>query len=42
MRESIVDSARAYVERHHNWADSVTALSDLYEEAIAGCTTIAA
>lgn len=42
MRESIIEAARAYVEKHHKWSDSVTALSNLYEEAIAGSTTIAA
>jgi glycosyltransferase involved in cell wall biosynthesis len=34
-RENIIHSARAYVERHHNWSESVEALSKSYEDAIA-------
>jgi len=35
LRQSIIESARAYVERHHDWSDSVSALLNSYAEAIA-------
>jgi sugar transferase (PEP-CTERM/EpsH1 system associated) len=35
LRERLIDAGRAYVERQHNWAESVTALSNSYSAAIA-------
>jgi glycosyltransferase involved in cell wall biosynthesis len=35
VREKLIHTARAFVERHHNWARSVAALSDCYRSAVA-------
>lgn len=34
LRQSILESARAYVERYHNWSDSLSALLNSYSETI--------
>jgi hypothetical protein len=38
LREKLIDAGRAYVERNHNWARSVAALSNTYRAAIADFT----
>ena len=35
LREKLIDAGRTYVERNHNWATSVAALSNTYRAAIA-------
>jgi sugar transferase (PEP-CTERM/EpsH1 system associated) len=35
LREQVMQAGRAYVEEHHNWADSVRVLSNSYTAAIA-------
>ena len=35
LRDKLVQAARTYVERHHNWTGCVTALCNAYTEAIA-------
>jgi glycosyltransferase involved in cell wall biosynthesis len=35
LREKLIETARDYVERHHNWAESVKALSNSYRKAMA-------
>jgi glycosyltransferase involved in cell wall biosynthesis len=35
VREKLIETARDYVERHHNWAESVMALSNSYRKAMA-------
>ena len=35
LREKLIGAGRAYVERQHNWADSITGLTDSYKEAMA-------
>jgi glycosyltransferase involved in cell wall biosynthesis len=35
LRERLIGAGRAYVEQHHDWADSVRALSESYNKAIA-------
>ena len=42
LRTKLIEAARAYVEYHHNWADSVTALADSYQAAIYHFTARAA
>jgi polysaccharide biosynthesis protein PslH len=34
LRQTLIESARGYVERHHNWSDSVSALLNSYAETI--------
>lgn len=38
LREKLVEAGRAYVERQHRWADSITALTDSYKAAMADFT----
>lgn len=38
LREKLIGAGRAYVERQHNWADSVTGLTDSYKAAMADFT----
>jgi len=35
LREKLIEGGRAYVERHHNWAESIQALSNSYRAAVA-------
>jgi len=42
LRENLLVAGRAFVERYHNWAQSVSALSHSYDQAIAGLTATAA
>ena len=42
MRERMIAEGRAYVEKHHNWSESVLALSKSYAEAIAALDPAAA
>lgn len=34
LRERLIEAGRAYVERQHNWADSIKALSNCYRAAL--------
>ena len=36
LREKLIEAGRSYVERQHNWADSVSVLSNSYKVAMAG------
>jgi len=38
LREKLIEAGRAYVERQHNWADSITALEDSYKKAMVDFT----
>jgi polysaccharide biosynthesis protein PslH len=35
LRERLITAGRAYVERQHNWAQCISALSNCYTQAIA-------
>lgn len=35
LREKLIQGGRAYVERHHDWAESIKALSNSYRAAMA-------
>jgi polysaccharide biosynthesis protein PslH len=35
LRERLIEAGRAYVERNHNWAESIRALSNCYKAAVA-------
>jgi polysaccharide biosynthesis protein PslH len=35
LREKLIEGGRAYVERYHNWAESIEALSNSYRAAMA-------
>jgi glycosyltransferase involved in cell wall biosynthesis len=36
LREKLIEAGRRYVERQHNWADSISVLSNSYKIAMAG------
>lgn len=38
LREKLIGAGRAYVERQHNWTDSITGLTDSYKAAMANFT----
>jgi len=38
LREKLIGAGRAYVERHHNWAECVRAISNSYISAVTGFT----
>jgi len=39
LREKLIEAGRAYVERHHDWAESIRALSSSYNAAMANFTS---
>jgi glycosyltransferase involved in cell wall biosynthesis len=34
LRDRLIEAGRAYVERHHNWSESVKALATSYDRAV--------